>query len=52
MSDCCSDHNKKDEKKSEEVKVEKMPKSIIGKYLYKLGKEEAEKGKHKKGECC
>jgi len=52
MSDCCSDHNKEDKKEEKDVKVEKMPKSLIGKYLYKLGKEETEKGKHKKDDCC
>jgi len=52
MSDCCSDHNKEDNKEDKDVKVEKMPKSLIGKYLYKLGKEETEKGKHKKDDCC
>lgn len=52
MSNCCSDHNKKSGEEIEEVEVEKMPKSFVGKYLYKLGKQEAEKGKHKKGGCC
>lgn len=65
MSDCCTDHNKKNKEKKEEVRVEKRPKSFIskafkdegfiGKYLYKLGKAEVEKGKHSdkhKSGCC
>ena len=51
MSGCCSDHNKKDRKEKEEMRVEKTPKSYIGKYLYKLGKEEVENGMHKKKGC-
>lgn len=52
MSNCCSDHYKKNKEEEEEVRVEKMPKSLIGKYLYKLGKEEAGKDRHTKGGCC
>lgn len=52
MSDCCSDHNNKNKEEKEEVRAEEMPKSFIGKYLYKLGEEKTEKGEHKKGDCC
>ena len=52
MSDCCSDHNNKSEEKKEEMRVEKMPKSFIGKYLYKLGGGKVAEGNHKKGDCC
>ncbi len=52
MSNCCSDHKRADNKEKAGVKVEKEPKSFFGKYLYKLGKQEAEKGKHKNHDCC
>ena len=52
MSDCCSDHDKKTKEEKNKLKVEKMPKSSIGKYLYKLGKEGAKKSTHKKAGCC
>lgn len=45
MSDCCSDHNNESNEKKEEVRIEKMPKSFVRKYFYKLGKEKVEKSK-------
>lgn len=52
MSDCCSDQDKKTKKEKDKLKIEKTPKSFIGKYLYGLGKEGSEKEKNKKGNCC
>ena len=62
MSDCCSDHSKERMNIKEEVKVQKEQKSFIskafkdegfiGRYLYKLGKEDAMKVSGKGKDCC
>lgn len=52
MSNCCSDRIEKGKEEKGEVEVEKMPKSFVGKYLYKLGKQEAKISKQKKSDCC
>lgn len=51
---CCGSHNNQKENKKEIESFEKPPKSIIGRYLYKLGKEDFEKEKYAggKGGCC
>ncbi|EKE13382.1 MAG: hypothetical protein ACD_13C00022G0023 [uncultured bacterium] len=51
MSDCCSNHSKKGKIKGSDVKEDVVPKSLVGRYLYKLGKSDLEKSKEKKG-CC
>lgn len=51
MSNCCGEYSKEPVKKAEE----KMPKSFIGRWLYKIGKEEIEKEKKSangSGGCC
>ena len=50
MSDCCSNHQKDNKVKNKEDEVEEKPKSFIGRYLYKLGKEETKRVKGK--DCC
>ncbi|MDO8340563.1 MAG: hypothetical protein Q7T59_01170 [Candidatus Woesebacteria bacterium] len=49
MPDCCSKHLKT---KRKEIKVEEEPKSFFAKFLYKLGKDDFEKNKDKKRNCC
>ncbi len=54
MSSCCEDNKEKTKAKeaSEKNRGEK-PESVIGKYLYKIGKKEAEKeAKKSDGGCC
>jgi len=51
MSNCCSNHSKKGKIKEIDIREDIMPKSFIGKYLYKLGKADFEKSNKKKG-CC
>ena len=53
---CCSNHSDQNGNKKKAGKVDdRPPKTIIGKYLYNLGKRDLEKekngGKHK-GDCC
>ncbi len=62
MSDCCSSHQEDNKAENSEDKVEEKPKSFIskafkdegfiGKYLYKLGKEDAMKVSGKGKDCC
>lgn len=53
MSHCCEKHTESAKVKIDEQKVQsEEPKSFIGKYLYKIGKKEAEKGGNAHGECC
>ncbi len=54
MSSCCEEHNEKTKvKKVMEKNHQERHKSIIGKYLYNLGKREVEKKvKKDHGECC
>ncbi len=54
MSDCCED-NKDTKKTAKQSKVfNEKPKSIIGKYLYNMGKKDLEKEKQggKQKGCC
>jgi len=51
MSDCCSNHSKTGKIKEADTKKDATPKSLVGRYLYKLGKSDFEKSKGKKG-CC
>ena len=51
MSSCCSKHSKKGNMNKADMKKDMMPKSFLGRYLYKLGKADFEKGNRKKG-CC
>jgi len=51
MSNCCSNHSKNSKIKEVDIEKEIVPKSFIGRYLYKLGKEDLEKSNKKKG-CC
>jgi len=45
MSDCCRSHDNHNNSKNEETIAETPPKSIIGKYLYNLGRKESIKEK-------
>jgi hypothetical protein len=56
---CCSSHSDQNSKKKKtSIPEDKLPKSVVGKYLYNLGKKDMEKekhgGKHKGGGggCC
>ncbi len=51
MSDCCSNHSKTGKIREVDIKKDATPRSLIGKYLYKLGKSDLEKSKGKKGYC-
>lgn len=52
MSDCCSSRQEDSKAENSEDKVEEKPKSFIGRYLYKLGKEDAMKVSGKGKDCC
>ena len=62
MSDCCGDHENTKKSVKESKSFNEKPKSFlsktskgegfIGRYLYKLGKEDAKKADGEKGDCC
>ncbi len=62
MSHCCSSHSKKGSMNKADMKKDTMPKSfakvlfgqdsLIGRYLYNLGKADFEKNNGKKKGCC
>ena len=43
MSNCCTKSSHKDKNKKTDVFADNKPKSWIGKYLYELGKKDAER---------
>jgi hypothetical protein len=53
MPNCCEEHKKKAKVEDNPKKFQsEKPKSVIGKYLYNLGKKEAEKEAKEPNEGC